>query len=172
MTASEESSTTPPSAISGPKLTYVVISMLVILGALVSYTLASYNTIDASREKAATAWQELAEELSSHYRQVEVDVATRVDAREVAMEDGEQFQLALDAFRGTSILEKQFAAAERVQKTLRKMSLEPDKSSSLQRRLSDYNSEAAATRELIQSTAGQILSVFLNFPQYAELHLS
>lgn len=171
MTASEESSSTPPSAISGPKLTIIVIVLLIVLGGLISYTLSSYNAIDAARAKATAAWQELAEELSTHYRQVEVDVATRVDAREVAMEDGEQFRLALDAFRGTSILEKQFAAAGRVEESLGKMEFEPAINASLQQKLADYNSEAAATRALIQSTAGQILSVFLNFPQYAELQL-
>ncbi|MEM7560050.1 MAG: hypothetical protein AAF394_13100 [Planctomycetota bacterium] len=171
MTASEESSSTPPSAISGPKLTFIVIVLLIVLGGLISYTLSSYNAIDVARAKATAAWQELAEELSSHYRQVEFDVATRVDAREVAMEDGEEFRLALDAFRGTSILEKQFAATERVQESLGKMKLEPAMNSSLQQKLADYNSEAAATRELIQSSAGQVLAVFLNFPQYAELQL-
>lgn len=171
MTASEESGAAPPSAISGPKLTYIVIVLLIILGVLISYTLSSYNAIDAARAKATAAWQELAEELSTHYRQVEVGVATRVDAREVAMEDGEEFRLALDAFRGTSILEKQFSAAVRVEESLGEMKLEPQKNSSLQQKLAEYNSEAAATRELIQSTAGQILSVFLNFPQYAELQL-
>ncbi|MEM7477042.1 MAG: hypothetical protein AAF483_18820 [Planctomycetota bacterium] len=160
-----ENTQAPPPGVSGKKVAIVVLALLIGLVGSISYVLSSYNSIDDARKEAGTAWIELADELSARYKQVELDVAKRVDDRSIDMELGEEFRLALDRFRGTSILEKQLLASQALEQLLSKMGCEEEPTASAMEYATAFNECIDDVQRRFGSLGGQILGLFLNFPE-------
>ena len=154
--------------ISGKQVTGWVVAALAVIGVVLSYTLWTYNRLDDARRVSVAEWREVTEHLSERYRIAERTVAAGVDDRTLRMEDGEQFRLALDTFRTTSLPEKQFAAAARVEEILARQELS---AAAAQLNLSDggrdavesFNQAKEFERALLESWGGRFLDIFLKF---------
>jgi hypothetical protein len=154
--------------ISGKKLTLGLIISLLLVGGVLSYVLWTYNRVDAVRRQREDAWQQLADALSDRYRSAEREVAQGVDAREIDMELGEKFRLAIERFRSTSQLDGQLAAALEMEQLLEKSDLTRRLNQSAAQPLQDYNQTVQALDRLLTTAGGKILLLFLNFSEPVE----
>jgi hypothetical protein len=159
----------PPPGISGKRLTVWVLVALGLIAISLSYTLWSYNRLEIARYASHAAWREVTEHLSSRYRVAERNVAKAVDGRQLPMEIGEKFRLAIDAFRTTSLPDQQFAAAERVEGLLAEESLAdvhaalPQLSNESLAAIDAFNQHRSLEQQLLNSWGGRILDIFLKF---------
>lgn len=163
---------TVPGGVSGRMLTGIILALLILLGGGLSYTLWSYNRLDQQRAVANELWLDLASELSTRYRGIEKEVADRVDERTMEMEIGEEFRLAVDRFRTTAQPNLQLEAAREIEGLLTDMPWVGKPSESLLDVTNRYNDQLSQVREVVGSTGGQVLSLFLTFPSYAPLQLA
>lgn len=160
--------------ISGKRMTFIVLLGLLCVGGFLCYTLWAYTRFDEARQASTVAWRELTEQLAIRYRAAETIVAQAVDSREVKMEFGEKFQLAVERFRTTARTAEQFAAAQQVEDLLgsddfRNLLDTSDKQSKLAgsapllAAAEEFNACRSRERSLLDSSGGQILDVFLRF---------
>lgn len=166
--------TAGPPGISGKRLTLGVLVALVLIGVSLSYTLWTYNELDRARRTSVTAWRAVTEHLAQRYRTAEKMVAEGVDNRQLDMEFGEKFRLAIDAFRTTSLPEEQVNAAERLEQLLAAediaakdiaaggAELEPLPAAA-EAEIESYNLAREREKELLESWGGRLLDVFLKF---------
>ncbi len=158
-----------PPGISGKRLTVWVLVGLAIIGVSLSTTLWTYNQLDVARRESTVAWRGVAEHLSGRYRAAERTVASGVGSRELKMEFGEKFRLAIDAFRTTSLPEEQLTAAERVENLLASSDYAPWIASlpaspdEMQAAIADYNLARQRESILLESWGGRVLDIFLKF---------
>lgn len=155
--------------LSGKQVTGWVVAALAAIGIVLSYTLWTYNRLDDARRVSVVAWREVTEQLNERYRAAEHTVAEGVDERTLRMEFGEQFRLAIDAFRTTSLPEKQFAAAERVEEMLAQPEFTdagatlPELSDAGRSAIENFNQAKDLERSLLDSWGGRFLDIFLKF---------
>lgn len=155
--------------LSGKQVTGWVVAALVVIGIVLSYTLWTYNRLDVARLASVVAWREVTEQLSERYRVAERTVALGVDERALRMEYGEQFRLAIDAFRTTSLPEKQFVAAERVEEMLAQpefvgaVATLPPLPIEGRSAIENFNQAKDRERQLLESWGGRFLDIFLKF---------
>ena len=171
-TESTNESSTPPPGISGRKVTSVVMLALLFLVGSISYVLACYNSIETARADADESWIGLADELGKRYKAMEVQVAKLVDEREMDMEQGEEFRLAVDQFRGTAIPEKQFQAARSIERLLDGASVEKRSTEATGTKLEEFNECVGDVLRQRGSFGGRFLGMFLQFPDISELELA
>jgi uncharacterized protein (DUF433 family) len=171
-------SPTPPPGISGRRVTGWVIAGLVFIGIGLSYTLWTYNQLDAARLRSAVAWRGTAELLAERYQAAEVGLAESDTAGAAEVAFRQDFASSVDAFRTLSIISDQVAAAESVEKLLASHEL-PDAvraalrpSTQLQSELTEYNQVRLRERVLLESFGGRILDIFLKFPDSHPLQLA
>jgi hypothetical protein len=159
----------PPPGISGKRLTAWVVVALGLIAVSLSYTLWSYNRLEVARSASQAAWREVTEHLSHRYRAAERSVAKAVDGRELPMEIGEKFRLAIDAFRTTALADQQFAAAMRVEQLLAEEAMAdvqaalPEMSDASLAAIDDFNQRRSLEQQLLHSWGGRILDIFLKF---------
>ncbi len=168
-----EQNTSQPPGISGPRLTLLTLIGLGLIGGCLSYTLWTYNRLDVARKARSESWRSLANELATRYRVAEKTVAAGVDSREIKMELGERFRLAIDQFRSTAQVAPQYDAAQKVEDLLADSGgtlagaerdwIKP--SSQLRSAIEDYNSHLANERQVLSSPGGRLLGLFLSFPR-------
>lgn len=170
-----------PPGVSGKRLTIVIILAMAALGLVISSTLWTYNRLDATRKQTAASWRSVTEELGPRYRAAEKVVAKQVDERELPMELGERFRLAIDRFRTTSLPKEQHAAAVALERFLASedfrshafaenenaMSPSPE----LQQAITAYNRDLQRERDLLNSIGGRFLDFFMAFPEQAAFEL-
>ncbi len=157
---------------SGRSLTAVVLSTLILVGAGISYTLWSYNRIDAARAASTASWRNLAAGLSERYRQAELAVARGVDQRKIEMEFGERFRLAVDRFRTSAQLHLQYDAAQELEQLMSKQPGLLSASTALAQEVQDYNAILKNLRTALSTPGGRFLSLFLNFANPDDLRLA
>ncbi len=159
----------PPAGISGKRLTSWVLVALAVIGIGLSSTLWTYNRLDVARRESTEMWRDVTEHLSERYRAAEKLVAEGVDSRQVKMEFGEKFRLAIDAFRTTSLPAEQVAAAERVERLLSDNEFQlfaaslPKMSSAADSLIADYNRSREREKMLLESWGGRVLDLFMKF---------
>ena len=167
---SQSAPTPPPPGISGKRVTGWVIAGLAVIGVVLSYTLWTYNQLDAARLRSAVAWRSVAESLAERYRSAAAGLDENATQEATAEAFSQNFKASVDAFRTISIVSDQVAAAERVEKLLEspelptavRPSLQP--SPQLQSELTQYNRIRLRERVLLESFGGWILDIFLEFP--------
>ena len=159
----------PPAGISGKRLTGWVLAALAAIGIGLSTTLWTYNRLDAVRRESTDLWRSVTEHLSVRYRAAEKLVAQGVDSRQMKMEFGERFRLAVDAFRTTSLPAEQVAAAERLELLLADDEFQhyadslPELPSEANSLIAEYNLSRERERKLLESWAGWMLALVLKF---------
>lgn len=165
----ENSLPRPPAGISGKRLTGWVLAALAAIGISLSTTLWTYSRLDAVRRDSNELWRSVTEHLSVRYRAAEKLVAQGVDSRQIKMEFGERFRLAVDAFQTTSLPAEQVAAAERLEKLLAGDDFQqftdslpelPREANSL---VAEYNRSREREKGLLESWTGWMLSLVLKF---------
>lgn len=178
-TASPEvTQATPPSGVSGKRVTTWVVAALVTVGVAISFTLWTYNRLDAVRADSATAWRETTHALSDRYRAAEQQVAEAVASGALDADFQQSFEVAVDRFRTTSIAVDQVAAAERVEELLGSSSVPAEvlqaipPTEQLNAQLDQYNQQRLRERVLRNSFGGKMLELFLSLPASTPFRLS
>lgn len=148
---------TAPSGISGRRLITIVLMLLAISGATLSYTLWCYSRLDVARAETTLAWRALAEELSERYAAI---------ASQAAAGDGlPEFTQAVDRFRTTVQTGPQRTAALEVEQQLARLATNlPTPSDPLNDALNDFNRVVEQEAEVLGTPGGRVLSIFLSFP--------
>lgn len=168
----------PPSGISGKRVATCVVAALVAIGIAISFTLWTYNRLDAARTNSAVAWRQTTHTLDDRYRSAEQQVADAVTTGAVDAEFEQSFKVAVDRFRTTSIVVDQVAAAEHVEELLGSSSVPVDVlralplTAQLSAHLEHYNQQRLRERELRDSFGGQMLELFLSLPASTPFRLS
>ncbi len=177
MASSEQNSYDQPREVgqrglSGKRVTAVVVLLLLLVGAWLSYTLWVYSQVDRARGETNIAWRNLVDRLDERYREAEKYVAKGVDARDIEMQLGEQFRLAVDRFRTTAQPSAQYITAEEIEKQLAGFKDIPEPTAELQLAVDRFNACLRQERDVLSSPGGRFLSVFLKFAEPEELRLS
>ncbi len=168
----------PPPGISGKRITSWVIVALVAIGVSLSYTLWTYNRIDAARAQSAHAWRSAVESLAERYRVAELGLAESVTNGVTSEVFSQQFQSAIDTFRTTSMVIEQVSAAEQMEELLGNSEFPAPvrqalpSGTQLQNELDEYNQLRQRERLLLNSLGGRTLDIFLNFPDSQPFHLA
>lgn len=157
---------------SGRRVTSVVLASLLIVGGWLSYTLWTYNRIDVARANTAQSWRQLAEQLSVRYRGAESQIAAGVDERQIDMEFGERFRLAMDRFRTTAQSEPQFEAARELEDLLAEKRIPAKSSGDLSAAVDQFNAKIDSESRVIDSVGGRFLSLFLHFQPSVKMELA
>lgn len=174
----QHSSTPPPPGISGKRVTLWVVVGLVAIGVSLSYTLWTYNKLDAARAQSALAWRSAIESLVERYRLADLGLAESVASGATSDAFGQQFQSAVDTFRTTSIVNEQVSAAERIEELLGSGEFPSQarqalpRSARLQSELDEYNQRRGVEQVLLRSLGGRILDIFLEFPDSQPFQLA
>lgn len=163
-----ESNTQSP-GLSGKRVTWwVTISMLVV-GAVLGYTLWSYGELDKARAQTAKSWRSLGTALDQRYREAEQQLPPA--SEEASAEEGFTRQLlqALDRFRTTARVNRQQTEAVALERLLASEAAAAGISLSspaeLEHAVSDFNARLQTEREILSSPGGRLLDIFLEFPQ-------
>lgn len=171
---SENSKNKP--GMSGRRVTVTVLVGLVLVAAWLSYALWSYNRIDAARANTTVSWRELAEPLSKRYGRLEKEVAAGVDSREIDMQLGERFRLAIDRFRTTAQAPLQYVAAQDLEQVLAELASSgvelPPVSSEVAAAIEKHNACLRQETELLASPGGRFLLLFLRFTEPVEFSVT
>ena len=167
-----------PPGISGKRVTLWVITGLVVIGVSLSYTLWTYNRLDAARSQSASAWRSAMELLAERYHAAELGLAESTADSASSDEFNQQLKSAVDTFRTTSIVNEQVFAAERVEELIgsgqfpSRVRQALPRSAQLQSELERYNQRRRSELRLLDSLGGKILDVFLNFPDSQPFQLA
>lgn len=163
--AENSSAASPPAqpGMSGRKLTMGLLLALAMVAAGLSYVLWSYNRVDSQRASVNASWNQLVEELAQRYRPLELQIARGVDERQIEMELGERFRLAMERFRSTAQPHLQWAAAADLESLLQAAGVSTSLSPSAASAAEAYNAEVRELHRLLESPGGRILVQFLNF---------
>lgn len=159
----------PPAGISGKWLTGWVLAALAAIGISLGTTLWTYSRLDDVRAESTGLWRGVTEHLSMRYRAAEKLVAEGVDSRQLKMEFGERFRLAVDAFRTTSLPAEQVALAERLESLLANEEFRPfasslpEISSQANSLIDEYNRSREREKKLLHSWTGRVLELVLKF---------
>lgn len=168
----------PPPGISGKRVTIWVILGLVVIGVSLSYTLWTYNRLDAARARSALAWRNAIESLAERYRAAELGLAESVAGGATSEAFSQQFQSAADTFRTTSMVNEQVAAAERIEELLGSVEFPSQvrqalpSAAQLQSELDKYTQLRKRELVLLNSLGGRILDIFLEFPNSPPFQLA
>ncbi len=168
----------PPPGISGKRVTLWVITGLVVIGVSLSYTLWTYNRLDAARAQSANAWRGAMESLAERYHAAELGMAESAAGSATSEEFNQQLKSAVDTFRTTSIVNEQVSAAERIEELIgsgefpSRVRQALPRSARLQSELEHYNQQRRSELRLLDSPGGKILEVFLNFPDSQPFQLA
>lgn len=169
---------TPPGGMSGKRVTTWVVVALVVIGVAISFTLWTYNRLDAARAGSAAAWRTATVALDNRYRVLEQKLADAVAAGAITEDFQRRFDSASDRFRTTSIVVEQVAAAEQLEQLLGSSDFPGDilqaapPTQQLVSQLDEYNRQRLHERVLRESFGGKLLELFLSLPPSTPFRLS
>lgn len=170
-----ESNTQSP-GLSGKRVTlWLAITMLVV-GAVLGYTLWVYSEFDKARGETAAAWRSLTVELDKRYQEVDRQMQASAGESTDRERFAEQLRLGLDGFRTTAQVNRQKTEAESLESLFSTgaasagllLSSPPE----LEELVSAFNQRLQTEREILSSPGGRILDIFLEFPQPPQFELA
>ncbi len=170
-----ESNTQSP-GLSGKRVTlWLAISMLVV-GAVLGYTLWTYSEFDKARAETAAAWRLLTVELDKRYQVAELELQPTTGAAPAVDSFAEQLRQSLDGFRTTAQVNRQQTEAKSLESLLSSGAASAGLSLSsppeLQEAVSAFNGRLQTERAILSSPGGRILDIFLEFPQPPQFELA
>ena len=167
--------------ISGKKLTLLVTLSMVLVGAVLGYTLWCYSQLDAARADIADAWRAVASGLDSRYHVLELKTLAPSESEGEALglapenshpnvpEFAGQLRMALDGFRSTSQISNQQTAAELIESLLQSnqvpLNLDVSAEPGLVQAVAAFNESLQEEKNILNSVGGRILDIFMEFPQ-------
>ena len=165
-----------PAAVSGKRMTVVVLLTLLITGGLFYWVTLAYSAYNAARRETDRTWRELAPELSLRYRDLDRSIAEANDAREIDPQSLYKWAAARDAFSGTSQSLGQIEAAQTLEQLVASMparvrgSQRP--SPELERLAANYSSAATNQRAVGHRAGSRLLKTMLNLPDPPEFQIT
>jgi hypothetical protein len=169
--AAETSPAVP--GISGRRLTLWVLVGLILIGLGISYTLWTYNQLDVARKQTAASWRDLTDQLSDRYREAGKLLLLQADEQKLDASFSQEFNVAIDHFRTTSLPKEQNAAALHVEQLIASaFASELSQPPELQMAVAAFNQSLERERNLLRSFGGRILDVFLNLSEPTAFELA
>jgi hypothetical protein len=170
------SATPAPAAISGKALTLVMLVILLVTGALFYWFTMAYADYNAARRKTDRAWRELVPGLDVRYRAYDLNIAQRIDNREIEAQTAQEWLAARDRFSGTVLTAHQIPAAQSLEDLIAALppspvANQPDPLPLL--KLSNEYTQAAVNQQVVgQSLGSKLLKLFLNLPEPHEFDIA